>query len=214
MSYWNLEKNWKLYRVNDFFQELFVGIKATSIGEWVAFLSGVAYVVLAALKSIYCWIFALISSALYVYICYSTDLFIESSLQIFYVVMAIIGWFIWNHSKSDKLFVKTWPLKYHLINILVSLVIAFVLGYLFERYTTQANPYVDAFTTVYSLAATYMITQKILNNWLYWIVIDLALVYLYGSQGLELTSVLYLVYSVLAIFAWMQWRKQFKLQAS
>lgn len=121
---------------------------------------------------------------------------------------------MWNHSKSDKIFVKTWPLKYHMINILVSLAIAFVLGYLFECYTTQANPYVDAFTTVYSLAATYMITQKILNNWLYWIVIDIALIYLYASQGLELTSVLYLVYSVLAIFGWMQWRKQFKLQAS
>lgn len=198
--------------MNDFLIGLKEGILATSSLEWIAVLTGIAYVILAARKSILCWPFAFLSAGIYVYLCYSAQLFIESSLQLFYVVMAVVGWVMWNQSKEDKQFVKTWPVKFHLANVLISLIVAFVLGWMFQKYTAQENPYVDAFTTVFSLAATFMVTKKLLYNWLYWIIIDLVSIYLYASRGFHLSSVLYFIFTILAVVGFVQWRKQFRLQ--
>jgi nicotinamide mononucleotide transporter len=103
-------------------------------------------------------------------------------------------------------------LTFHLANIGASLVFSIGLGAILDANTDQAAPYIDAFTTVFSLAATFMVTKRVLNNWLYWIVIDFVSIYLYFTRGLELSSVLYLIFTVLAFFGWLEWRKQLKLQ--
>lgn len=201
--------------MNDFIEGFREGIIATSLIEWIAVATGLTYVILAAKKSIWCWIFALISSSIYVYLCYSTQLYIESFLQVFYVVMAIVGWILWNKTKNQKLFVKKWPLKYHIWNLSLSAGVTILLGLTFiEWKEDQAYPFVDSFTTVFSLTATFMVTKKVLNNWIYWIVIDIVAIFLYMSRGFYMTSVLYLLFTILAIFGWLQWRKQYKLQQS
>lgn len=98
----------------------------------------------------------------------------------------------------------------HFINILVSGVVAFILGYIFDHYTKQANPYVDAFTTCYSLSATFMVTRKILGNWIYWIVIDLVSIYLYAQRDYNLTAVQYGIFTILAIIGFVAWRNEYK----
>ncbi len=188
------------------------GIMATSLIEWLAVVSSITYVILAAKRLIVCWLFAFIGSALFVYLCYIGELYIESFLQLFYVAMAVLGWFSWKNSKSDNLNIKVWKMNYHLINILVSGVVAVILGYIFDTYTNQANPYVDAFTTCYSLSATFMVTRKILGNWIYWIVIDLVSIYLYAQRDYNLTAVQYGLFTILAVFGFMAWRKEYKIQ--
>ena len=100
----------------------------------------------------------------------------------------------------------------HLINILLSGVTALLIGYIFDKYTAQANPYIDAFTTCYSLSATYMVTKKIIGNWLYWIVIDLVSIYLYAQRDYYLTAVQYGLFTLLAVYGYKVWRKEYKLQ--
>lgn len=195
-----------------FFATVWEGIKATSIVEWLAVASNILYVILAAKRLILCWFFAFIGSALFVYLCFIGELYIESILQLFYVAMAIVGWVTWNHAKTEEVTLKKWEVKKHLINILASGFVAVVLGYLFDTYTNQANPYVDAFTTVYSLAATFMVTQKIVENWLYWIVIDLVSIYLYAQRDYNLTAVQYILFTVLAVFGFVAWQKAYKKQ--
>jgi nicotinamide mononucleotide transporter len=194
-----------------FITTVWEGVKSTSIIEWLAVVSSVIYVILAAKQLIMCWLFAFIGSVLFVYLCYISDLYIESMLQLFYVVMAIIGWLSWGKSKSNPN-IKKWALKNHLINIIVSGVSALILGYLFQNYSNQANPYLDSFTTCYSLSATFMVTKKILGNWIYWIIIDLASIYLYAQQGYNLAAVQYGIFTILALIAFVAWNKQFKLQ--
>ena len=126
--------------------------------------------------------------------------------------MAIVGWVTWNHAKTEEVTLKKWEVKKHLINILASGFVAVVLGYLFDTYTNQANPYIDAFTTVYSLAATLMVTQKIVENWIYWIVIDLVSIYLYAQRDYNLTAVQYILFTVLAVFGFVAWQKAYKKQ--
>ena len=195
-----------------FFTLLWEGIKATSTIEWLAVLSSIIYVILAAKRSILCWLFAFIGSTLFVYLCYIGQLYIESILQLFYVVMAVVGWLTWKNSNSDEVLIKKWAIKKHLINILISGFIAVLIGYGFDNYTSQANPYIDAFTTCYSLYATFMVTRKILGNWIYWIVIDLASIYLYAQQDYYLTAVQYGLFTLLAVYGYMVWRKEYKLQ--
>ena len=197
-----------------FFTLLWEGIKATSILEWLAVLSSLTYVVLAAKRMLICWGFAFTGSSLFVYLCYVGHLYIESILQLFYVVMAVVGWFSWKLSKADDVEIKTWSFKNHVLNIVVSGFVALLLGFIFDQYTLQANPYVDAFTTCYSLSATFMVTRKIMGNWIYWIVIDLVSIYLYAQQDYYLTAVQYGIFTLLAIYGFMAWKKEYKRQLS
>ena len=190
------------------------GIIQTSILEWIAVLTGVIYVILAAKKSIFCWSFAIVSAALYIYICYSADLIIESFLQFFYVIMGVFGWVMWNKNRAEDYPIVTWRLDFHFLNVAVSTVIFLVVGFYFEENTSQDYPYLDAFTTVFSLAATYMVMQRVLENWIYWIVIDIAGMFLYAGKGFYLSACLYGLFTILAIIGYVKWRKTFKLQAA
>ena len=173
-------------------------VKATSIVEWLAVTSSIIYVILAAKRLIICWFFALIGSILFVYLCYIGKL--------------IIGWINWKNSKTKKIFIQKWTLNNHLINIILSGIFSIIIGYIFENYTNQENPYIDSFTTCYSLSATYMVTKKILGNWIYWIIIDLISIYLYATRGYHLTALQYLIFTFLALFGFIAWNNQYQKQ--
>jgi nicotinamide mononucleotide transporter len=195
-----------------FFTSLWENIVATSLIEYMAVFSSIIYVVLSAKRMILCWLFAFIGSALFVYLCYVGELYIESMLQLFYVAMAIVGWLNWKKSENDQLEIKKWKVNEHLLNIVISGIVAAVLGYLFDKFTNQANPYVDAFTTCYSLSATFMVTKKVLGNWIYWIVIDIVSIYLYAQRDYHLTAVQYGIFTIIAVFGFIAWWNQYKMQ--
>ena len=147
-----------------FITAVWEGIKTTSIIEWLAVVSTIIYVILAAKRLILCWFFAFIGAAFFVYLCYIGDLYIESILQLFYVAMAVFGWFSWKKSEQENSNIKKWGLNNHVINILISGFVALALGYYFDEHNNQAHTYVDAFTTCYSLSATFKLARKILGN--------------------------------------------------
>jgi len=96
----------------------------------------------------------------------------------------------------------------HLLILLIGALLTFLMGFYFTIYTNAAMPLVDSFTTVFSVFATYMVTKKVLGNWLYWIVIDAVSVYLYFSRDLHLTSLLFMGYTIIAIFGYFSWLKR------
>jgi len=195
--------------MNAIIENIQSSILETSTIEWLAVLCGTLYVILITHKKMIAWLFAFLSSSIYVYICYSFQLYLESFLQVFYVAMAIIGWLNWTKSESKTNIIK-WPIKHHIYNILASSAITLLLGYVFQKNTDQANPYTDAFTTVFSLAATYMVTKKVLENWIYWIIIDFVSIYLFYSRGLHLTALLFVVFTSLAIWGYLKWKKEYE----
>jgi nicotinamide mononucleotide transporter len=87
------------------------------------------------------------------------------------------------------------------------------MGFYFATYTNAKMPIVDSFTTVFSLFATYMVVKKILGNWLYWIIIDTVSVYLYFSRDLHLTALLFMAYTIIAIFGYFNWLKKVQKDA-
>ena len=178
-----------------------------SIIESIAVFFSILYVVLAMKENIWCWGAAAISVILYIYICYSAQLYAETGLQFFYLLMAIYGYFQWNKNDSN-LKIQQWTTAKHLLILLLGALLTFLMGFYFSIYTNAAMPLVDSFTTVFSVFATFMVTKKVLGNWLYWIVIDAVSVYLYFSRGLQLTSLLFVAYTIIAVFGYLSWLKR------
>ena len=174
--------------------------------EGAAVFFSIVYVILAAKRNIWCWPFAGISVLLYIYICFNAHLFAETGLQIFYLSMAFYGYYNWN-KKKQSLQISEWSINKHFAVLILGAILTFLMGFYFTTYTNAKMPIVDSFTTVFSIIATYMVTKKILGNWLYWIVIDTVSIYLFYSRGLHLTSLLFITYTIIAIFGYFNWVK-------
>ena len=183
-----------------------------NIIEIIAVTSSIIYVSLASRQSINCWIFAIISVLLYIYICFNAQLYLETGLQIFYLIMAVYGYLNWTKS-SNNLPITNLSVSNHLLTIALGTICAFLLGYFFTIYTSSQMPIIDSFTTVFSVIATYMLTKKVLENWLYWVVIDIVSIYLYFNRELHLTSLLFILYSIIAIFGYYSWLRHSKKYA-
>lgn len=202
-------------------------LAAMSWPEVIAVCFGLIYVLLAAADNIWCWPAAIGSVSLYIYLCLEASLYAETGLQLFYLVMAFVGWWSWRRKSVNKtalaetgkpeitentLPVISWPLKKHIIIILANTAGTVLLAWLLSTYTSAASPCLDSFTTVFSLFTTWMVTQKVLENWLYWIVIDTASIFLYASRDLYLTALLFLLYTIIAVFGYFRWYRQYKLR--
>ena len=177
--------------------------------EITAVLFAIIYLLLAVKQDVRCWYAAIFSSFLYFFIMMSANLYMEAYLQIFYIFMAIYGWFQWNKISEDKskFIVRTWSIKQHLIVISSVISLAYISGSLLNMYTEAALPFIDALTTWGAIIATYMVAKKLLENWIYWFVIDSISVLLFMSRGLYLTSVLFFVYLIIIYFGYKSWTK-------
>ena len=175
--------------------------------EKLAVIFSVTYVVLAAKGNIWCWFFAAASVSIYIYLCYEAKLFAETILQIFYLLMAFLGYFSWSNS-NRKFIVKQLSISHHILIILSGAVITFLIGFYLATYTEAKMPIIDSFTTCFSIIATFLVIRKVLENWLYWIIIDIVSVYIYFSRDLHLTSILFLTYTCVAIVGYINWKKK------
>ena len=183
-----------------------------SILQWWELLAvalAVTYLMLAIRQNIWCWAAAALSTAIYLFIMYEARLYMESVLQIFYLGMAAYGWYEWRHGGANhgELRVSTWPWKWHVVAIVLVFVLVFASGELLTRFSNAALPFADAFTTWAAVVATYMVARKILENWIYWFVIDAVSVYLYLSRELYFTAALFVAYLVMIVFGYRSWRK-------
>ena len=180
---------------------------ASSWIEPTAVILAIIYLLLAIKQNISCWFAAFFSSLLYFFIMYSAGLYMEAWLQIFYCVMAAYGWSQWRISITDdsKFLVRTWTRTQHIKVISLIFFLAFISGLALERFTNAALPFIDSLTTWGAIVATYMVAKKLLENWIYWFVIDSISVFLFYSRGLFLTSMLFLFYLIIIYFGYKSW---------
>ena len=177
--------------------------------EVIAVLLALTYLILAIRQNIYCWVAAFISTSLYLVLMYRAILYMESLLQVFYLVMAVYGWYQWRHGPGPdhSLPVSRWRPKQHAVAIIAVLVATLISGRLMNDFSNAALPYIDSFTTWGAIIATFMVARKILENWWYWFVIDSVSIYLYINRELYLTALLFAGYLVLIVIGYLSWRK-------
>ena len=187
--------------------------------EWVnletlAVFLGIGYLLLAMRESSLCWYCAFFSTALYVWIFGDVSLYMESALNVYYMAMAIYGWLQWQRGGADKSGVKIvrWTARQHILGVAIILAASVTSGYLLSSNTAAKLPYLDSFTTWGSVLTTIMVAQKVLENWLYWIVINSVSIYLYIDRGLDQTAAMFFLYLVLATIGFLTWKKAYDTQ--
>jgi len=174
---------------------------------------GVAYIVFLAKESLWAWVFGFFSTLIYTIIFWEGALVSSSFLNFYYMIMAFYGFYLWNKgTEEDKLKISTRPLSYHLKSITIGILMTLSIGYLSSTYTDAKFVYIDSFIMVFSIISTWMVTQKVLENWLYWIVIDSVAIVLYWNNGYLATVLLFTLYIILGVFGYLKWKKEFNLQ--
>ena len=177
--------------------------------EMTAVIFAILYLLLAVKQNILCWPAGIISSVLYFFIMQKAGLYMEAYLQVFYVVMGIYGWSQWSASNvsNPSFIVNTWSKYQHMIAISIILALSLLSGFLLERYTDAALPFLDALVSWGAVVATYMVAKKLLENWIYWFVIDATSIFLFIERGLWLSAVLFATYLVIIFFGYQSWNK-------
>jgi len=179
-----------------------------SLVEWIAVGFGLAYLILAMREHIACWAMALISTSLFLWLFWQAKLMMESALQVYYIAMAVYGWWQWRggNSGTEKA-IQTLSKGQHLAIGATVALLTLGSGLWLSEQTDASQPFLDSFTTWGSIITTLLVAHKVLENWLYWIVIDIASIILYANSGLWVTVVLFALYVILAVIGYFQWRK-------
>ena len=177
--------------------------------EGLAMMLGIVYVILAARESLWCWPAAFFSTIIYTVLFWEGQLPMQALLNFYYMGMAIYGFILWKKhaEKDDELTVLSWPLTQHILIISLGMVVSLSIGYYLDAYTETRLPYLDAVVMVFSVITTWLLAQKILQNWLYWVVIDTVAIGLYWQTGYYVTIILFVVYVILSIYGYQRWRK-------
>ena len=183
--------------------------------EALAVALAVAYLLLAIRPNAWCWAAAAVSTSLYLFIMYDSKLYMQSLLQLYYLAMAAYGWYHWRHppTADGELPVTTWPLRYHGLAIGAVLLLVLVSALLLQRYSDGALPYLDAFTAWGAVITTFLVARKVLENWLYWFVIDGVSIGLYLDRELYFTAALFAFYLVMVVIGYRSWRASMSGQA-
>jgi nicotinamide mononucleotide transporter len=187
--------------------ELLAAFAAVTAVEWVAAALALGYLLLAIRQSAWCWSFAIASALLYLVVFARSGLHMQAALQVFYAAMGVYGWRTWSGTRNDApIAITRWPARHHVLAWSAIVIVAAVNGALIARQGEDGwVPYLDAAIAWGSVLATWMVTRKILENWLYWVVLDAAMVALAAWQGLAATALLFTLYTLLAIRGYWQW---------
>ncbi len=191
-------------------------VHSMSLLEVTAVVFALAYVLLAVKENVWCWLFAFLSTAIYTALFWNVSLLMESALNVYYMVMAVYGWYQWTRGGTNgdaqphALAVHSMSGSQHAWVIVSITAFSLVSGFLLTEHSSAARPYVDSFTTWASVVTTYLVARKFLQNWLYWIVIDAVSIFLYIDRGLNLTALLFVAYVVIAVVGYFKWREHLR----
>lgn len=177
--------------------------------EIVAAAFGIISVYLSVRQNIWSWPTAIVNVGLYIFVFYRSRLYADTGLQVVYVVLNCYGWYNWLHGGKNRtgLAVSRTPVRLALVLIACVVASTLAMGSLLDRQTDAALPWLDALTTSTSLAAQWMMTRKLLENWLVWVAVDVVYIGMYIDRSLHVTAVLYFVFLVLSAFGYKQWRQ-------
>ena len=179
--------------------------------EIFATVTGILYIFLSIRQNILLWPVGIISSVFFVWVYFDSKIYADMGLNVYYVFISLWGWYNWrrrksrDNEKSIPVISLTQNMKIKLIVLTIALycVIILTLNYLSD----SDVKYIDSFTTSLSIIATWMLTKKYIEQWLIWVVVNTVSIGLYIYKDLYFTSFLFLVYTIMAIKGYYEWKK-------
>tara|TARA_Y100000389_G_scaffold189328_1_gene212942 strand:+ start:3866 stop:4471 length:606 start_codon:yes stop_codon:yes gene_type:complete len=198
--------------MNIFF-EIIGQLQNQSLLELVAVVSAIFYIIFVIHEKIICWFFAAISAVIYIWLFIEAKLYMESLLNICYLAIAMYGWYQWIIGKTDTNIkpIISWPLIIHIQAIICLSTLGIISGALLKIFSDAVFPFLDSLTTWFAIWATYLVARKVLENWWYWLAIDLISILIYWSRDLKLTSALFVVYVFMIPFGIINWTKSMRI---
>jgi nicotinamide mononucleotide transporter len=180
--------------------------------EIVAAVFGVISVFLSVRQNIWSWPTAIVNVGLYIIVFYESKLYADTGLQVVYVVLNAYGWYHWLYGGKNRteLPVSRTSARLWLLLVALGATGTALIGTLLYRKTDAALPYIDAATTSTSLVAQWMMTRKLLENWIIWVAVDVVYIGMYIYKSLYVTAVLYLIFLILSAMGYVQWRKSLR----
>jgi len=199
-------------QIFNFFLDAYTNTSTTDIIlEVLAFIFGIASVIYAKRENILVYPTGLVATVITVYLLYKAEYFGDMMMNFYYSVMSLYGWWNWTRKKESKyvLPISTTSTQEKLIGValfFITMFVTFLVYYAYD-YSLEIPNYIDIFTSgIFFTAMWYMATKK-LANWTLWIIADLITVPLYAYRGLGVLSVQYLIFTILAIQGYLQWKK-------
>lgn len=189
--------------------------QAMSGWELTAVLLSVLYLVLAIRQNPWCWPAAFCSTAIFAVLFWNVSLLMESALHIYYLAMAVYGAWAWRKGVSGQggtLPIIRWRASQHLLAITAIVVLTLISGTLLSDNTSAVRPYLDSFTSWGAVITTWMVTRKVLENWVYWLVFDGLSIVLFLDRGLLLTAGLFMLYEAMVLVGMWKWWHAYKRQ--
>ncbi len=182
--------------------------------EIAAVLVSILGVTLTIKRSMWCWIVNFIAVVMYAYLFFVVKLYGETLLQCVFMTMNIYGFYQWSKSKQQDHDIRLQHLntKRAWIQIVVTMVLGLIFGLSLQQFTDAAVPILDGQLAMFSLLATYWTSQKHIQTWMLWVVVDIVYVGMFAYKGLIPTAGLYAIFVLLAMFGWWQWFQVLKKQ--
>ncbi len=201
-----------------FWDLFYANMMASSWLEIIAVLFGILSVWFARQANLLVYPTGIVSTVIYVYICFGIQLYADMGINLFYTGMSIYGWYWWTRPDDQQ---RVRPIRWNtkkeqalgLLMIPVLYIIIFGMIYLFKQddtaYMQSYIPYVDSFTTSIFLIAMWYMARKKIESWIYWMAGNIISIPLYFIKGLVFTSFQFSVFLILAILGLLQWIKMY-----
>jgi nicotinamide mononucleotide transporter PnuC len=193
-------------------------------------VTGIIYVFLEIRQTIWLWPVGIITSAVYIWVFFTSKFYADMSLQGYYLVISCLGWYWWTRGKkrrgedvekvrieeteTKELQVTRLKLRTGIILVIVFVLLYILMWFVLTRLTDSPVPVRDSFITSLSIVATWMLARKIYEHWFLWIVVNFVSAVLFLTRGLYPTVILYAVYGIMSFVGLAAWKKTIKTDLS
>ena len=187
-----------------------IGFLQTSVVEVVAVAFGLVCVWSMKKESILAFPFGIVNVLIYAYICFVSKLYAYSGINIFYAVMSAYGWFVWTRKNESEETIRIARLSMQalILNILAIVVFFIVMRILLVQFTDSMVPTWDAITTAIYIVGMWLLAWKKIENWIAWIIGDIISIGLFAYEKLYFSSFQFLVFTIIAVLGFIEWRKK------
>ena len=179
--------------------------------ELFGVVSTIVYLVLSIRQSIWLWPLGALSSAIYIAVYFANKFYADMGLQTYYLIISIYGFVVWlahKNREGRELAVSRTTARQWLVLGIITAAIWGTLYAILTLLTDSPVPVGDSFTTALAITATWMLTRKMIEQWLVFIVADAVSVALYFTRSMPLTAFLYIIYTTMAVVGFYKWRKE------
>jgi nicotinamide mononucleotide transporter len=189
------------------------------IFEWLATITGFLYIYYTIREDTRLWIYGIISSAFFAWVFFKSLIYANSLLYIYYVIIGFYGWYAWSRSEKEsdkeaKLTIHRSSAKMLIAYIAASVILAIPVYFILRKFSDSDAPLIDAVLTTGGMVATWMLTRKLIEQWIFWIVIDLIWCGLMIYKGMYPTLLLFMAYTILAFKGYSEWKKELAMSVT